>query len=114
VKTKIFHAVVDSGSALCLFHANFLKPFGIRLEDGIEHSIGGIGKQIRIPIFYHDVRLLFGVDRVFGMRAGFSEELAVAGILGRHGFFDSFRITFDHSEHPPSVEVEKLEPKTVH
>lgn len=113
VRTSPFHAVVDSGSCVCLFHADFLKVFKIRLEDGVEHFVGGVGKQIKIPVFYHDVRILFGIDQVIGVRAGFSPELSVTGILGRHGFFDCYRVQFDHSVHPPHLELNKIVPKVV-
>lgn len=114
VKTKAFHAVVDSGSSACLFHADFLKPLGLKLKDGIEDSIGGVGRQISIPVYYHDVRILIGIDWVIGVRAGFSEELSVPALLGRLGFFDSFRVTFDHSQHPPCLEILKIESNVVH
>ena len=46
VKTNQFWAVVDTGSDNCLFYADALKPFKIKLEDGIRgKNIGGIGKQ---------------------------------------------------------------------
>jgi hypothetical protein len=114
VKTKPFAAVVDSGSAPCLFHADILKTFNIKLESGIEGTLGGIGKGPAIPVFYHDIRILIGLDWVIEVKAGFSEQLSVAGILGRNGFFDSFKIIFDHSTHPPSIDISKLEHKTVH
>jgi hypothetical protein len=114
VKTKAFSAVVDSGSGPCLFHADALKPFHIKLESGIEGTLGGIGKVSPIPVFYHTVRILVGLDWVIEVQAGFSEQLAVAGILGRNGFFDSFRIVFDHSTHPPTIDISKLDHKTVH
>jgi len=47
-------------------------------------------------------------------KGGFSEELSVAGTLGRTGFFDAFRVTFDHSEHPPILEINRIEHKNVH
>ncbi len=114
IKTKSFHAVVDSGSSPCLFHADFLKQFKITLTDGINGSLGGIGKAMAIPVYYHDIYILVGVDWKIGLRAGFSEELSVAGILGRTGFFDCFRVTFDHSEHPPILEINRIEHKIVH
>jgi len=114
VKTKSFHAVVDSGSSACFFHADFLKPFKIKLTDGIKDSLGGISKATAIPVYYHDIFILVGLDWKIGVRAGFSEELSVAGILGRTGFFDAFRVTFDHSEHPPILEINHIEHRTVH
>jgi hypothetical protein len=76
--------------------------------------LGGIGKATAIPVYYHDIHILVGLDWKIGVRAGFSEELSVAGILGRTGFFDAFRVTFDHSEHPPILEINRIEHKNVH
>jgi len=112
-RTKPFKCVVDSGSGPCLFHANLLQPLGLRLKDGIEDSIGGIGKPLTLPVFYHDIQVLIGIDWVIGVRAGFCEELAVAGILGRVGFFDCFKATFDHSEHPPILEIQRIQHRVV-
>jgi hypothetical protein len=109
VKTNQFFAVVDTGSDNCLFHADALKPFNIKLEDGIKgRNLGGVGKQISIPVYYHDVRVLFALDHIISIRAGFSEELAVAGILGRNGFFDKYSVTFDHTDEPPCMTLEKI------
>jgi len=112
--TKPFHAVVDSGSSACLFHADFLGPLGLNHKDGIEDSLGGVGRQASIPVYYHDISILVGIDWKIGVRAGFSEELAVAGLLGRLGFFDSFRVTFDHSVHPPAFEIDRIEHQAIH
>jgi hypothetical protein len=114
IRTPAFPAVVDSGSGPCLFHADLLKPFRIRLEDGIEGNLGGVGKQMTVPVYYHDIHILVGADWKIGVRAGFSEELSVTGILGRIGFFDAFRVTFDHSVHPPVLELERITHKTIH
>ncbi len=113
ITTKPFHAVVDSGSSTCLFHADFLKPFGLNLRDGIEDSLGGVGRQSSIRVYYHDISILFGVDWNIGVWAGFSAELSIAGLLGRLGFFDGFRVTFDHSVHPPVFEIDKIEHKAI-
>jgi hypothetical protein len=112
--TKPFHAVVDSGSSACLFHAEFLKPLGLNLKAGIEDALSGIGTQASIPVFYHDIWILLGIDWKLGVRAGFSEELSIAGLLGRLGFFDAFRVTFDHSTHRPAFEIEKIEHQAIH
>lgn len=114
IRTKSFQAVVDSGSSACFFHADCLKPFKITLKDGIKGDLGGIGKATAIPVYYHDIYILVGLDWKIGVRAGFSEELSVGGILGRTGFFDSFKVIFDHSEHPPVLEINRIEHKNVH
>lgn len=112
-RSNRFFAVVDSGSAVCLFRAEFLAGLGLRLEDGEEDQIQGVGKAVSIPVFFHRINILVGSDWQIEVSAGFSRELAVTGILGRIGFFDSFRILFDHSAHPPMLEIERIEHKAV-
>lgn len=38
----------------------------------------------------------------------FVEDLPVPGLLGRKGFFDNFRVTFDHSTEPPTLAYERI------
>jgi hypothetical protein len=42
------------------------------------------------------------------IRAGFVDNLPVAGLLGRRGFFENFIITFDPSAEPPGFDLERL------
>jgi hypothetical protein len=111
--SRTFYAVVDSGSSTCIFHADFLRAFKVNLRDGIEETLGGARTQSAITVYYHDIQVRFGVDWSIGVRAGFSEDLSVAGILGRLGFFDAFRVTFDHSGYPPFLEIDKIERTSV-
>ena len=39
---------------------------------------------------------------------GFSEEVPLAGLLGRRGFLDRFRFTYDCSTSPPQFEITKI------
>jgi hypothetical protein len=45
---------------------------------------------------------------VLKIKASFSEELPVAGILGISGFFENFKITFDPSSTPPGFELDRI------
>lgn len=78
--TSRFEAIVDSGAPECYFHGDIAKAIGIRVEDGIESSIGGIVGGVKIPIYYHSVGLYVGVD-ILKIKAGFSNQLSVAAIL---------------------------------
>jgi hypothetical protein len=60
-----------------------------------------------IDVHYHDIHLWVGADRI-KIRAGFSEKISVAAILGRRGFFENFIITFDPSSSPPGFEIQRL------
>jgi len=54
-----------------------------------------------------DIHLWVGADMI-KIRAGFSEEISVAAILGRRAFFENFTITFDLSSSPPGFEIQRL------
>ena len=106
---KRLDAVVDSGSPYCMFQAGVGEYIGIDVPKGVEHVIGGIISDPREPIYFHKVKLYVELDWVVEVMAGFVKKLAVTGILGRNGFFDSFTVLFDHSKHPPEMEVQKIE-----
>ena len=38
--------------------------------------------------------------------AAFAKTLPIAGLLGRVGFFEHFKITFDPTSDPPGLELE--------
>ncbi len=82
---------MDSGAPDCYFHASVGRAIGIKIERGIESPLGGILGSAggSAPMFFHDVGLYIGAD-IIRIRAGFCEQLAVAGILGRRGFFSEF------------------------
>jgi hypothetical protein len=106
-KTMLFEAVVDSGSATCLFHSDIGRRFGLRVEEGAEGPLGGvIAGEIR-KVYYHDVKLAFG-EHMVPVRAGFSDSLSVPGLLGRTGFFEHFSVTFDPANNPPGMVIQRI------
>ena len=107
-QTPRFPAVVDSGSPYCLFKASVGGYLGIDVANGIESTIYGISHGMSEPVYFHRVRVFVEADWVIDVMAGFVKKLSVAGILGRNGFFDHFKVNFDHSAIPPIVEVEKI------
>lgn len=102
-----FEALVDTGSADTLFHGSVGKAIGIKVESGIKSDLGGIAKNKRIDVYFHDVLLHVGADMI-RIRAGFSDDLSVAGILGRRGFFEHFIVTFDPTCEPPGFEMTRV------
>lgn len=58
-------------------------------------------------MYFHKVKVFVGSSQ-FETMAGFSPGLAVAGILGRHGFFDNFTVAFDSSTYPPEIDINKI------
>jgi hypothetical protein len=53
------------------------------------------------------VSLYFEAGHRIEVVAGFARKLNTSGILGRQGFFDNFKVTFDHSSYPPALEIER-------
>lgn len=105
--SKRFEAIVDSGSATCLFHADIGKSLGLRLKDGEPGSLGGVVGGSVGDVFYHSIKLKV-LSSIISITAGFSEKLSVAAILGRHGFFEHFTITFDPCNTPPGLHIERV------
>jgi hypothetical protein len=93
---------------VCLFHGSLGHALGIkRVEDGIQEEFGGIFGDYKRPVYFHKVKIVIVAEQ-FETMAGFSWDLAVAGILGRRGFFQNFVTKIDSSQDPPCLELEKI------
>lgn len=79
---------------------------GIKIKSGSEGDLGGVIVGPRTKIYYHNVKLLVGVDMV-EIKAGFSWDLS-ENLLGQNGFFSNFLVTFDPSPHPPCFEIQRV------
>jgi hypothetical protein len=106
-QSAVFKAIVDSGSATCIFHSDIGSSIGIKPKSGKEFPLLGIVAGISIPAFFHKVTILIAGERLETW-AGFSPKISVAGILGRIGFFDNFLVTIDPSDSPPWLEVQRI------
>lgn len=83
---------MDSGASFCLFHADLATFLGIDLQSGVHETTQGIGGPEET--WLHEI-LLHIPGGAIRLVAGFKQSLPVAGLLGMHGFFDQFKITFD-------------------
>ena len=106
---RIF-AFVDSGSAYTLFKYDAAALVGL---DPMKNpifidDIGGVVRGCQEPAYFHKVSLFFDAGWRIGVTVGFMKKLACAAILGRNGFFDNFKVSFDHSSQPPSFEIEHI------
>lgn len=90
-----------------MFHAGFCRALGIRLEDGIKADLSGVVGGKKADLYFHRIKILIGGYQTTTM-AGFSEEISVAGLLGRRGFFEDFVVKIDSSTNPPFFEVDKI------
>jgi hypothetical protein len=106
LSTKPFEAVIDSGSSFCLFHSALGKAIGLDVESGeLDETMGVSGAPT--AIYRHTVSLHF-LGNLFKIQAGFTQQLPLAGLLGRSGFFEHFKITFDPSSQPPGFDLERV------
>jgi hypothetical protein len=102
-RTKRFEAVIDSGATRCIFHASLGRFIGLDIQNGtIEDTLGVAGVS---RTYLHDI-LLYAPGGVIKVRAGFSDDLPIAGLLGMNGFFDHFKVTFDPTTQ--RCEIERL------
>ena len=106
---RIF-AFVDSGSPYTLFRADVATLIGLDWTKNPVHvdEIGGIVQNVSEPVYFHKVSLYLEAGHRIEVVAGFAKKLNASGILGRTGFFDAFKITFDHSVDPPEFELERI------
>jgi hypothetical protein len=105
--TRKVEAVVDSGSCSCLFHADIGRAHGLKLHDGKKGPLSGVIGGAKGEVYYHKVKLCVGTH-IIPINAGFSENLSVAALLGRHGFFEHFTVLFDPANNPPGFEINRI------
>ncbi len=87
-------ALVDSGSVATIFDASVGERLGIPIRSGASERLQGFSKTDDTLIYFHDVQLLVAGASV-RTKVGFCFGLPVTALLGRHGFFEHFRVTFD-------------------
>lgn len=102
-RSKRFDAIIDSGASQCIFHASIGRAIGLAIEKGENVSTNSI--QGATDIYLHDISL-YAPGGIVPARAGFSEVLPIAGLLGMPGFFEFFKVTFDPTA--LRVELERL------
>ena len=98
--------MIDSGASICLFHSSIGKSIGLNVEKGEPDKTVGVN-GVPTEIFKHTISLHV-LGSMFKIQAGFTPNLPLAGLLGRIGFFEHFKITFDPSNNPPGFELERI------
>jgi hypothetical protein len=106
--TSPFEAIIDSGSFDCLFHGDVARAVGIKdITTGILKVSGGVVKGVQMQTYGHDIRLVVGADN-FKIVGYFSDDLPIAALLGRDGFFDKYIVTFDPRGPSPGFELTRV------
>jgi hypothetical protein len=104
--SKRFEALIDSGASRCIFHADLGKAVGFDVRKGEEEHTYGISGQPSM-LYLHKISLYVAGQPVT-ITGGFSYDIPLAAVLGRRGFFDNFKITFDSSANPPFFELDRI------
>jgi hypothetical protein len=97
--------MVDSGAADCMFPESIASAIGINIESGKKDSRNGIGGMQ--DVWIHPIILYVG-EHALHINAAFAKTLPIAGLLGRVGFFEHFKTTFDPTSDPPGLELERV------
>jgi len=92
-----YYCLVDSGADYCYFHADIVSAMGIKdIKTGKLKPTTGIVKGAALEAYLHTITYKVG-GWENKAEIAFSSELSVPyGILGRNGFFDYFKVEFNH------------------
>ena len=93
-------ALVDSGSDRCVFPDSFRRNLGLKDSEGMLGPDADTGGGIVLQRRYWDLSLqVDGLGKQIRTIIGFDARLNNCGhgVLGQHGFFENFRIAFDHT-----------------
>ena len=86
-------ALVDSGANISIFHSEFCRELGLKLEEGEKRTFQGIGGKI--TGYIHTVQVNVN-EHMFPCRIAFSDEMITGlNIIGREDFFNNFFVIFD-------------------
>ena len=99
--------IVDSGSHFCLFHWRIGELLGIDVGGGVRDTVLGALQAPHSEVFYHRLTMELAGERL-NIIAAFSREVLQPCLLGREGFFDNFRVTFNPESSPPGLELERV------
>jgi len=78
------------------------------VRSGVEGPLGGVIGGAQGKVYYHKIRILVAGEYL-DVRAGFSYDLSVLGLLGQIGFLDNFIVNFDNTPDPPCFEVHRIQ-----
>ncbi len=97
------YALLDSGSTISVFRNEIAEDLGIAIQGSKEQILQSANGLLKVYIYALKVEIN---DERFDMNLGFSSDLKTSfNILGREGFFDRFRITFDEGHRKIIIEA---------
>jgi len=98
-------ALADSGADVCLFPFKLAVQLQLDIENLPKSLTGGVGSAANLT-YYDTVSIDLGDGIKFSAYVGFTQGLDAAGfgLLGQSGFFEQFRVEFDHKRKTFSIE----------
>jgi len=106
-RTAPIESIVDTGADHCIFDAELGEALGIPVTKGDRCQLLGFAKGASAMGFVHKVALTVAAHRI-ETRVVFAYGIASTGILGQHGFFDHFTVTFDWTPDPPCFDLRRI------
>jgi len=100
----------DSGADHCIFPLLVTSLLGLDPLNMKMHPTGGVGSQANLT-YYEMVEIRMpvpnGTPLSFRTYAGFTQgaDALGMGLLGQSGFFETFRVQFDHAAKVFHIEV---------
>lgn len=89
-------ALIDSGATISIFKEDVADLLGIKIENGEEIFMGGVGGRIKGYLHKLDMEV---ASKKFKIPVIFSYEYLVSlNLLGRDTFFPNFSITFTEKD----------------
>jgi len=98
-------AILDTGATWTLFPEDMGRELGLHVRSGRREETNCSNGEV-MEIFLHRVRVAFPGGHV-DLEAGFGEKVFFP-VIGRVGFLERFRVTFDHTFTPPGFEITPL------
>ena len=89
-------ALIDSGAGFSIFPAELGRVIGLDIESGIKVPRQGIEQSI-FDSYLHEIVLEVGGWK-FETHACFTLVETAFPVLGRHGFFNLFKVTLNYSK----------------
>jgi hypothetical protein len=97
-KSRVFHALVDSGAIDCIFPESLGRLLGVDVPSGTPKTYYAIAKQAASG-FMHTVDLqVTGLDQWISLEVGFVSA-NISPLLGQNGFFEKYQIIFERFRH---------------
>lgn len=94
---KKFLMLVDSGADNCILDKDVAGFLGINIYDGECIKTGGIAEEADI-YYFNDIYINVGGEEIktkCGFKDGYLMNGWIAGVLGRQGFFEHFKVCID-------------------